>query len=643
MSNKNESYETILARVFNFQKLRKPITICAIIGMIICIIPLLPPVQSAVFSFVGVGIEDTSENRDVGNGELENRLSSLLALAFVGFVVLLYVLCCLFSKNISVFLEDAKNKKITVVSVTSLTLLLLVFISTFAYGHGWQWLNSDHSSEMVLGQLLAEESAFASVNWGYSTEIRLVYQTLFTMPLFKLLGNLENWALIRAINIFLNNIVLLLSYYFMAKQLRMQTKWMLITGLFLVIPASGVYWDIVTFGGYYIFFIAQLFFCIGLFLKLSNNAELPKRLPVVFVLFTLLSFVLGVQGIRSLLVVHIPLLVTGIYLYLQSLQKKKFLLFLGCYGFVLGCVGFLFNFLLQFWYSFQSFDGMKFENLYSYIFQKLGSCLVSLAIFFGFSAGSSFLSAKGIFNIASILGTIILFKLVLKLPNKALAKNTAMQGLLADSFLPVFFIATVAFNIFVFITAEGPVTDRYFLPFMILYVPIVAVLFEYSEKVFAHFKRTGIVLGIILFVFGQGYLNLKALSADNVNSDRKGYIQFLLDNQLDYGFSTFWNANITTELTHGKVAIAGLEPDGLEPDGNPFKVQFFLNPLKYHNPDFHREQQGESFLLLTRQEWELAKSSNRPFSLMEPDYEDTDFIVLRFPSSYIIFSEILDN
>ena len=125
----------------------------------------------------------------------------------------------------------------------------------------------------------------------------------------------------------------------------------------------------------------------------------------------------------------------------------------------------------------------------------------------------------------------------------------------------------------------------------------------------------------------------------NINSERKEYINFLDKNDLHFGFATFWNANVTTELSHGKIRIAGLEPSGLEPD-NRFNIQGWLNPVKYYDPSFH---QGESFLLLTRDEWELAKLTGREFSLLKPDYYDSNFIIIRYPSAQIIHNDVLDN
>ncbi len=179
----NETPEILLDRVCHSTKVRKLAIMFVLAGMIICFLLLLPPVQKIIFSFV-----DAHISRRGGGGSFENRIRSLLSLPFFGLVVFVLALCCLFSKTISAFLEDLKNERLIIVLLAATNVLLLSFVCIFSYQHGTQWLNSDHSSEMVLGKLLADENTFVSRNWYYSTEIRLIYQTIFIMPLFKLIG-----------------------------------------------------------------------------------------------------------------------------------------------------------------------------------------------------------------------------------------------------------------------------------------------------------------------------------------------------------------------------------------------------------------------------------------------------------------------
>ena len=634
--NSGETPETILAKMYNSAKLKRTAIIFILAGMAICFIMLLPPVQRVFFSFVDMRTSGTGLR---ASGTFDSRLMALMSLAFFGLVVFVLALCCLFSKAIAVFLDNTKNVKFITVLTAGTCVFLLGFISIFSYRYGWKWLNSDHSSEMILGKLLAEENVFVSSNWRYSTELRLIYQTLFTMPLFKIFGWIGNWALIRAFTILLNSLVLILSYLFLARQLKIQTKWSFITALFLLMPISGIYWDIVIFGGYYIFFVAQAFICLGLYFRLAGCADTKTALPE-FILFTLLSFALGVQGIRSLLCIHIPFLIACIWFSSQTAQKKNFTPFMGCYGFVVCCIGFAVNYLLHFKYSFNSFESMRLENLFENIFAKFGQSLVCLAKFFGFSAGSHILSAQGIFSVTAIMGAVILIWGAFKSSRRIRHENNVAEKYTQWQFLSVFFVSSVIFNIFVFIITAGDVTDRFFIPFMAFYVPLTAVLFEYAENRYGHLKRVAIVSGIVLFVFGQGYLNFKNLTVQDENTARKGYIEYLLDNRLDYGFATFENANVTTELSNGKVELAGLEPNGLEHGRNQFRLQGWLNQKKLYNPSYH---QGESFLLLTRQEWELARKTGRPFALLQPDYEDGGFVVIRYPSARIIYTEALDK
>ena len=124
-----------------------------------------------------------------------DRIDALLSLPFTGFMGCAFLFCCVFSKQIAAFLESPEYQKKNTVILSFAALLLLVFNSVFIYRYGRQWLNSDTSSEMVLAKLLANENTLVSRNWYYSTEIRLVYQTIFTMLLFKLFGGAGNWAL----------------------------------------------------------------------------------------------------------------------------------------------------------------------------------------------------------------------------------------------------------------------------------------------------------------------------------------------------------------------------------------------------------------------------------------------------------------
>ena len=532
---------------------------------------------------------------------------------------------------------QAGNTRLFIILPAAVLILTLCFITVFSYQYGTQWIDSDHSSEMLLGQILSDENKLVTGSWFYSNEIRLVYQTIFTMPLFKLLGKLGNWALIRALNILLNNIVLILSYVFLMKSMGIKTKWSLISALFLLMPLSLPYWTIVTFGGYYVFFAVQLFCCLGLFVRLVADKGNVKTKRADFILFAILSFTLGVQGMRSLMAIHVPLLLASLLIWLG---KKKAPVLFGCAGFAACCAGYAVNNLLHYRYSFYSFGITQIDNLFSNFIHKLGRCLVNIAGYFGLAAGGPLFSAQGFFSICAIIAALVLLRVVYKTFSRVRTENES--SFMPAALMRVFFAVSLTFNIFVFIVVEQNIIDRYFIPFMILYVPLTAVLFDYAEHNYNPLKRLALVCGITLFIAGQGCFNFKTFAAWDINSIRKGYVQYLLDNKLGFGFATFWNANVTTELTNGKIEVTGLRPgtDSIAAQNlNQFGMYEYLLPVKYKNAYY---KEGESFLLLSSREWE-SFSRRRAVSKVIPGYQDENFVVIKYPSAELIHKEVLGN
>jgi len=85
-----------------------------------------------------------------------------------------------------------------------------------------------------------------------------------------------------------------------------------------------------------------------------------------------------------------------------------------------------------------------------------------------------------------------------------------------------------------------------------------------------------------------------------------------------------------------RIEIAGLDLSKLP----QIRIHKWLIPEKFCNPSYHH---GESFLLLTRAEWELAQKTGWSFLRFAPDYEDNVFIIIRYPSAEIIYREVLTN
>jgi len=622
----NKLYDKFL-RILKSKTTKLIIIITSLIGLLFCILILIPQIQNIIINITETKLLQR-ELRDIGKWKDQLNLVGIVYIA--SFITFMFFIT---ENKVNIYNYFFKYLFILIY------VFYLVFISVFSYRHGWQWINSDHASEMMLGKLLAEENALLSRSWYYSTEIRLVYQTLFTMPLFKILVVFENWALIRSLNILLNNIILILSYVFMAKQMNIRPKYILITSILIILPFSFLYWDVVLFGGYYVFFIAQHFFCLGLLINLLKHTGNIKNIITSFIFFTVLSLLMGIQTIRSLYCIYIPLLLTCIYFYFKHNKKDKFVLFLGCYGFIVCCIGFIINNLLHFFYQFKSFHVTNLDNLQANFIQKLILCLTSLVNFFGYNFGINFLSIKGLLSFAVLIGTYLLFFATFKIITikpENISKNTTVY-----KFLPVYFLTSVVFNFFINIILDHGINDmlpeNYFIPFMILYIPLIAVFFSQKTITGNGLKRSILFLGILIVIFGQSVICFQGLARYNKNTVRNGHIQYLLDNQLYYGYATFWEANVVTELTNGKIEINGLFPFFEQIDESKKLLNWnWLKPHRYNytEPDY---QKREPFLLLAK--WE-AYSIGYNLPQSQPDYEDENYIIIKYPASDIFLHDI---
>jgi hypothetical protein len=135
---------------------------------------------------------------------------------------------------------------------------------------------------------------------------------------------------------------------------------------------------------------------------------------------------------------------------------------------------------------------------------------------------------------------------------------------------------------------------------------------------------------------GIGLNNFKAFTKINFNKDRSGYVTYLENNNLSFGYATFWNASITTELTNGKVNIQSVNP----PEQNDGWTLFlWLTPKKYLDGSYIKS--AEYFLLLSQSELRDALSAtNNFFQSATPAYSDNSYVIFKFTSLAALNSAI---
>ena len=200
----------------------------------------------------------------------------------------------------------------------------VIFVLLFVYIHVEIWINleasieSDMSSELILGKMLAEQKRIITTGWFYSTELRVIQNNLIFPILFMIT---DNWHVVRIAAIIITNLILFISYYYLAKKLEIKNiPWM---GLLMIGSSSRDFYKFVTLGNYYIAHIAIAFVTVGLLIDIFKTNSKTKRI-IDIIIFCTLSFVSSLSGPRFLPALHAPLLLTAVlYFFLKQFKNLK--------------------------------------------------------------------------------------------------------------------------------------------------------------------------------------------------------------------------------------------------------------------------------------------------------------------------------
>ncbi len=176
-------------------------------------------------------------------------------------------------------------------------------------------LDGDASSEMVLSSILAEDGGILTTRWHYSTELRVLHTQLVFAPLFHVF---HDWHTIRFAGTMMMQVLLLLSYGFYCQSLGGRRGPCLIGAGLMLLPRSIVYGRIVLYQTGYLPHLTFNFLLFGLFIHLIRR-ERGNRIR--FSLFLLLSFGVGLNGVRHGMITFVPLLLTVLIRTLRQIDR----------------------------------------------------------------------------------------------------------------------------------------------------------------------------------------------------------------------------------------------------------------------------------------------------------------------------------
>lgn len=499
-------------------------------------------------------------------------------------------------------LSRMKENKLTVFSVAVLVICFGVLV-WFSFTRLHLMVDSDFGGEVSLWKHLSDNNALISSDWYYSTELRVLNAQIVMAPLFNIF---DNWLVVCAMGNTLLYVILIFSYIFFMRATGIKTKWILFTAPILLVGFSIPYFAFALMQTYYLVHIILLFFYLGLFFRLIRPEAYKKAYQIVlFILFVFLSLMTGMGGVRYLLIIELPLILMVIgQLWLKrrppqtgpAQEKKTFkqrlcssangrLAGLGLLGVLVAAIGYLVNTkVLSNIYSYASQSNVLFtqKSFLTIVDESIGEILAAC----GYTPGAEVFSKEGIANVLVFVMIAVIIFCVIKL-----WKQRRSAGSTTQTMLVLFAVGSFLINFFAygFVEFWQTTTARFYLPVIILAVPILAVYLN-SQQI----KGRQCLIGVLLFcyLFSSGYTTISAVSARDINKENHAMINFLDEHNYDFGWAAFEQSDVITLLTNGKVKVAKF----YLAEDNSVSPHYWLAAKEVYLPEY---QQGKGFLLLT--------------------------------------------
>lgn len=541
---------------------------------------------------------------------------------------------------------------------------------------GDHWIDSDMAAEMIFSRLLADEGKWiATENWYYSTEFRVLYTQLIMVPLFHLL---EDWHVIRVLANGITYLLMLGAYFYCMKPFRIRRSTVVYSSVILLLPFSETFLTHMQLGNTYMWHVILILFAFGMFLRLSQPGEMRRGvLLVTGILYVALSVVCGLSGVRYMLALQVPLCITaGIYILKSgefALLRREFsadqfraqirqvlsgerLSYLLCslLGLLCAGIGYLINVaVLGRKFQFQMYDATNFIRIFQgVLLERTQDTVGNLLQLFGYIEEKGFLSIRGLISLLAFgfLGGIVFLTVRCSRLLAAESKGcmTAEQEisaggsagksdrerpdgqaaeaqrrcarLLHSQFLLWFFVTAFILNTFVFLFTTSTIVARYYITVFLFVLPLLCIYYEYERLPLDRLLLSFLLCGALGLATAKC---VYSFADKDKNEDKKPVAAYLEEQGYTFGYASYWNGNIITELTDGAVEIANIhEIDRMD-------MFTWSSPVKYYQEGYHS---GRTFILLTAEEAE--KYAQVPVIMAgEVVYEQQGYVVLHYDSA----------
>ena len=490
-----------------------------------------------------------------------------------------------------------------------LFLITLFIIITYEIFQGTNYIDSDMASEMVMAKQLNEEGVLISKNWYYGTELRVLCEPSlykFTLLLFP-----KNWHAARVLGKAISLLILGLSFVYLGRSLNINKagRWLGATVLILPFGFWHAFHSIL--GCFYAAHMIYVCLILGLVVDSSKNKN-----PIKYILLAVIGVIAGLGGIRIIIMLSVPLILSSLYLYMKEVSQEKHffsrdslclsLLVSVAIEMISTGVGYVINSMILYKVyhigelekNWTSLDINAIIKTWSWFLGNLGYPVIE-----GFNIAIPVLSFLGI--VCGLIGIILAVFFVICLIR--IVKRREEFDVYSRILITTFLIGLIFDGIvFASMSGVGGGNGSYWLPVLPLAVSIV-ILELASEKFIYKHTRKLISAGIILLLVFTSVGTLRMIKISNIRHPQgiEEVASWLHNKGITQGYTTFWNGNVLTELTNGEIEAWVVE------DLSTMKIYHFLQ-----NTSHASEKPDGKYFVLTKDESERKEYDK------EAKYED---------------------
>lgn len=491
-----------------------------------------------------------------------------------------------------------------------LSVITLVAVTVYTFTSADWGFQSDYATANLLAEAMVREGSLFPESWTYGQDLWVFF--LHT-PIAFLTLFCDDYLLMHALAAMFFIILAIASCVWFSRRTLDSNAWVIMVPLMF----CGVAWEwsnMVLGQCAYIMPMIYMFAALALASDCFDEKLCIRSKPKFWILAAFIVF-LGLTGLRFVQVVTLPLIgAIAVVYYIENRktpikdQKKELKGLFGKLAVLGGAMlvgGGLFLLIIsQVRYSAGVIVGITLT--FSNVIQKLGELVAGMFGLFGAYEAVMALSVDGILSLIGMMSFAVFGIIIPILQFKNYKKETYKVKL----FL-IFSALHTAEIVLLFVFTTFFTSQRYLLSVQMLMFMISAhYIYKYvlpKTKLVLPIIVTAIVCAVVTPPMLITFTNVP--KHGEVMAEKRSITEFLEQNDLHYGFATYWNAYNNTVYSDGRVEINGiLLFDSIQP-------YYWLNDAKRYSEDVYK---GKSFLLLTPEENDAFVKSSSYKNFGEP-------------------------